>query len=258
MATARSSASAEGRKARLPYVVTVAGPLDARGRGAAPRCCPSRDLPARGAAHSGRGRRSPTSCRATSSTSRARWLARVRPARRDARRRARRRTEPHWRRACPVLRPRSNGAGRRRGARRSARSPLFARAGWPTAAAGARADAGADAASSSRSPAGSTAPSAPAATAAAVGPELGASLAVGLACRTLVRRLPVRGRLVEGARRRRRHVCAGLAAGRLPRPYAQSRSLAPTGGPSGPGPRIARVHGANPRRSRGGGDGARR
>jgi hypothetical protein len=44
---------------------------------------------------------------------------------------------------------------------------------------------------------GESAPSAPDAIATTVAPELAASLAVGLACRTLVRRLPMRGRLVE-------------------------------------------------------------
>jgi hypothetical protein len=46
---------------------------------------------------------------------------------------------------------------------------------------------------------GESVPSAPAGVATTVGPELAAALAVGLVCRTLVRRLPVRGRLVEGA-----------------------------------------------------------
>lgn len=45
---------------------------------------------------------------------------------------------------------------------------------------------------------GESAPSAPDAIATTVAPELAASFAVGLACRTLVRRLPMRGRLVEG------------------------------------------------------------
>jgi hypothetical protein len=45
---------------------------------------------------------------------------------------------------------------------------------------------------------GEPAPSAPDAIATTVAPELAASVAVGLACRTLVRRLPLRGRLVEG------------------------------------------------------------
>lgn len=44
---------------------------------------------------------------------------------------------------------------------------------------------------------GESAPAAPDAIATTVAPELAASLAVGLACRTLVRRLPMRGRLVE-------------------------------------------------------------
>ncbi len=45
---------------------------------------------------------------------------------------------------------------------------------------------------------GEPAPTAPAAIATTVAPELVASLAVGLACRTLVRHLPLRGRLAEG------------------------------------------------------------
>lgn len=64
---------------------------------------------------------------------------------------------------------------------------------------------------------GDTAPSTPAATAAAVGPELGAALAVGLVCRTLVRRLPVRGRLVEGVVAGFGTYALALAARRLPR-----------------------------------------
>ncbi len=45
---------------------------------------------------------------------------------------------------------------------------------------------------------GDQVPSAPADMARTAGPELVAALAVGVACRALVRRLPVRGRLVEG------------------------------------------------------------
>lgn len=47
--------------------------------------------------------------------------------------------------------------------------------------------------------AGAQASSDPAVAAQVTGQSLGAALAVGLACRSLVRRLPVRGRLVEGA-----------------------------------------------------------
>jgi hypothetical protein len=64
---------------------------------------------------------------------------------------------------------------------------------------------------------GETAPSTPAATATAVGPELAAALAIGLVCRTLVRRLPLRGRLVEGVVAGSGTLVLALAARRLPR-----------------------------------------
>ena len=65
---------------------------------------------------------------------------------------------------------------------------------------------------------GDTAPSTPAATATTVGPELAAALGIGLVCRTLVRRLPVRGRLVEGVVAGSGTLALALAARRLTLP----------------------------------------
>lgn len=65
---------------------------------------------------------------------------------------------------------------------------------------------------------GDAPPATPAAAATAVGPELAAAVGVGLLCRTLVRRLPVRGRLVEGLVAGSGTLALALVARRLPRP----------------------------------------
>ncbi|MGL6278835.1 MAG: hypothetical protein ACRC50_04690, partial [Gaiella sp.] len=63
---------------------------------------------------------------------------------------------------------------------------------------------------------GETPPQAPQEAALAVAPDLAAAVATGLACRTLARRLPVRGRLVGGAIAFAGTVGLGALARRLP------------------------------------------